>query len=357
MTINLKSLQKPQLLLNKEICKANINRMILAMSDSDSIFRPHFKTHNSPLVGEWFREQGVRAITVSSFEMAFTFINAGWKDITIAFPFNLNWCKEINKISGDIKLNITIEDTYTATLAARDIKRPVGVMIKTDTGYGRTGIRATDYLTFENIIDIIDKSKTLQFIGFLAHAGHTYKAPDKASIKNIYYTSLEQLNALKAHIGRGLTSYGDTPSCSLIKPLSHFDEYRPGNFVFYDLMQLHLGACTESDIALILACPVASVHQKRNEIVVHGGAVHLSKEYLEIDGEKIYGKAVLLNKDGTIKADRPNGYVRSLSQEHGIINADNNFLKQIKPGDTIGILPVHACLTAQVMGYEYSELK
>ena len=100
------------------------------------------------------------------------------------------------------------------------------------------------------------------------------------------------------------------------------DEIRPGNFVFYDLMQWQIGACELADIAVALACPVVALHPERGQIVVHGGAVHLSKEALvEGDGEVSFGRVVLLNEAGW----RPLGEgakVVSLSQEHGIIQAD-----------------------------------
>ena len=59
------------------------------------IFRPHFKTHQSVKTGEWFREAGVTAITVSSVSMAQKFADAGWDDITIAFPLNIREAEKV----------------------------------------------------------------------------------------------------------------------------------------------------------------------------------------------------------------------------------------------------------------------
>ncbi len=36
---------------------------------NDVVFRPHFKTHQSHKIGQWFRNEGVNAITVSSIKM------------------------------------------------------------------------------------------------------------------------------------------------------------------------------------------------------------------------------------------------------------------------------------------------
>jgi len=42
-------------------------------------------------------------------------------------------------------------------------------------------------------------------------------------------------------------------------------------------------------------------------------------------------------------------YIKSVSQEHGIIHADKNQVENIKVGDWLGVLPIHSCLTADVM--------
>ena len=67
-------------------------------------FRPHFKTHNSAFIGNWFRKLGIHSITVSSVSMAKFFSAYGWRDITIAFPVNP---LEIGAISANWPMNST----------------------------------------------------------------------------------------------------------------------------------------------------------------------------------------------------------------------------------------------------------
>ena len=44
------------------------------------------------------------------------------------------------------------------------------------------------------------------------------------------------------------------------------------------------------------------------------------------------------------------GRITGLSQEHGILKIDNTeILDSIKPGQVVLILPVHSCLTANLM--------
>jgi len=77
----LKKIVKPTLLLDEQRAVQNIERMVEKAGKNGVLLRPHFKTHQSAEIGEWFRSRGVHAITVSSVDMAEYFIDHGWKDI------------------------------------------------------------------------------------------------------------------------------------------------------------------------------------------------------------------------------------------------------------------------------------
>jgi len=149
-------------------------------------------------------------------------------------------------------------------------------------------------------------------------------------------------------------SVGDTPGCSICDDLGAVDEIRPGNFVFYDAMQLRLGACSAADIAIALACPVVALHPERREAIVYGGAIHLSKDSLCDDDRAIYGLIAFPTDDGW--SDPVAGaYVAGLSQEHGIIRFGSEGFERVKVGSLLCVLPAHSCLTANLMG-EYLSL-
>ena len=60
-------------------------------------------------------------------------------------------------------------------------------------------------------------------------------------------------------------------------------------------------------------------------------------------------EVVLLDENGwTIPSHY--SYLKSISQEHGVIKASDELLAQVKVGDLVGILPVHSCMTADCMG-------
>jgi D-serine deaminase-like pyridoxal phosphate-dependent protein len=344
-------IRKPTLLINEQICKKNIERMAEKAKHKKLIFRPHFKTHQSIEIGEWFREFGVEKITVSSVTMARAFAKAGWNDITIAFPLNLREFPAIMTLAKSININVLIADVETMFFLKKSCSENLGFFIKIDVGNHRVGLLPDDTEAIEKILELAKKNETLTFRGFLAHAGHTYHAKNAPEIENIHASSCHIMTQVKQRLKTDypqmICSIGDTPSCSLMEDFTGIDEIRPGNFVFYDEMQYQLGSCNEGSIALIAACPVVSKNRKRNEIVIYGGAVHLSKEFLPIHGGKIFGKVVFLDENGWQFTKEPI-WITSLSQEHGIMSVQKDFLDSINIGDVIGIIPVHSCLTANL---------
>ena len=345
-------IKKPTLVLNSNICKSNISTMASKAREQNVMFRPHFKTHQSAAVAEWFREEGVKAITVSSVTMARYFADYGWKDITIAFPINILEIDEINQLASLIKLHLLIESEETAGFLVEKLTDNCGFFVKIDTGYHRTGIEATN-VSLINAVLKASKSPLLYFEGFLTHSGHAYHINDKTELLSIQQNTIEKLLRLKKHYQTQypgiIVSVGDTPTCSQLPFVDGIDEIRPGNFVFFDVMQFELGSCTLENIAVALICPVVAIHHSRQEAVIYGGAVHLSKEEASLppDPEPFYGLAVSWdgnNWDTSMLL----GKVRSLSQEHGIVSLTQHGFN-LKPGDLVAVLPIHSCLTATLM--------
>lgn len=343
---------RPTLVINKEICLRNIERMALKAKEHHLKFRPHFKTHQSAVIGTWFRQFEVDAITVSSVQMAEYFAGNGWNDITIAFPLNILEMNNINRLAANIKLNLSLENKQAAEFLVNEISAPAGVYLKVDTGYNRTGIVTSRTNKLDAILEILSQNKMLTFKGFLTHNGLTYSARSTNEIFSRHFDALLKLKTLKQRYKSAFPnveiSIGDTPSCSICTNFNGVDEIRPGNFVFYDLMQQNLGVCTFNDIAVRMVCPVVARHPSRNEVVIYGGAIHLSKESMQnIDGKGFYGR-ISVYKKGEKKLLSERNYVSRLSQEHGILKVSQKNFDSFNIGDLVEIIPVHSCLTANL---------
>lgn len=320
--------------------------MIKKSADQRLLLRPHFKTHQSHEVGHWFRDAGVKQITTSSVEMAAYFAQDGWSDITIAFPFNTLESNTLNNIEESITLNLCVESVEVMEMAITSLKRRANIMLLTDIGYHRTGIDPQDHDTMERIIDMASSADHLTPVGFLGHAGHSYQCRGRHEIQDVHVKSTAILAHLKKRYDL-MTSCGDTPTCSIAEHFNGIDEIRPGNFIYYDLSQYHIGSCELDDVAVAMACPVVAIHPERDEAVIYGGGVHFSKDRTEgPNGLTYYGLMVKLTDSGwELLHEAP--ILSSVSQEHGVLKGPGT--KALKPGDVVGVLPVHSCMAVDCM--------
>ena len=337
-------------------------KKIKARADEKSItLRPHFKTHQSASIGQWFRELGIEKIAVSSFDMARYFADNGWSDISICIPLNPLLIPDINQLAKEVSLHVLVDSLAAVELLKAEISTNLNVWIEVDIGDARTGIDANNKEEIVKVAEEIELSERLKFKGILNHAGIAYKAESTQEIEKIYKRSMKMLNSIKQYllindISQCLISIGDTPTSSIIDSYDErVDEMRPGNFVFYDLTQFNLGSCNEDEIALAIACPVISTHPERDEVIVHGGAIHLSKEYYNDDyGDQVFGLIALPDEGKGWTKHIKDMAVRKISQEHGIIHGPRNEIEKIKIGDVLVILPVHSCLNANLFSELYT---
>lgn len=347
-------LSKPTLLLDRLKVEKNIGKMSRKSDSTGVVFRPHFKTHQSLDMGRLFRQWSIDKITVSSLSMAEKFAADGWKDITVAFPVNLLELDIINRLAGKIQLNLLVDHKDAVHLLDGRLNHTVNIFIKIDVGNHRAGIHWQETSQVMDVVKRVETAEKLTFMGLLTHAGHTYSAKSVDEIEAIHKDSIARLVAIKeALLNEGISdcliSVGDTPTCSLMKDFKGVDEIRPGNFVFYDAMQAELGACTYDEISVAVACPVVSKYPERGEIMLYGGGVHFSKEYiLNERNEKVFGylaEPSLRGWGGVNKAC----YLSGLSQEHGILKVPYDVMEEVNLGDVLLIYPIHSCFTANLL--------
>lgn len=346
------NITRPTLLLDLEKTKANLDAMIGKAEKTQTTLIPHFKTHQSREIGELFRDRGIRKITVSSVKMAAYFAKNGWDDITIAFPFNILELPEVHRlVNGGCDLTLLVTDMDTIAHLAEYLEVPVQVLIEIDAGYGRSGVSVRKVDEIQQMIHAMEEAKLMSCIGLYCHPGNTYHASSIEDIRQIWALVIKRMNFLKGQLqaDRELKiRMGDTPGCTVVQAMDGVDEIGPGNFIFYDLVMNYLNVCAEEQIAVAVACPVVS-KKEGNQLVIHGGAVHFSKDHLfDEHKEKFFGEMVILEEKGWSQII-PEAKLISLSQEHGILSVDAVTFETLRVGDVVGILPIHSCLTANLM--------
>lgn len=332
--------QHPILILDTGRCRQNINRMAERAKAAGCAFRPHFKTHQSKQIGQWFREEGVTGITVSSISMAKYFIEDGWNDITIAFPFFVQQLEGLKEIENQATLRLFVNSVEDLELLNRELKNPFKFFIEIDPGAGRSGISYKKTGLISELIEASDKQEKSIFHGFYIHDGRTYTSRSEEEIQEKINPTIDILGNLKSSFPEAIISMGDTPSASTSNRLNELDEMTPGNFVFYDYMQVQIGSCSIEDVALFAVLPIAQMIPDANRTILHGGAVHLSKEFLLSGEEKNFGQVVKYSEGSDIS--ETDLFLTAISQEHGTLNGIP------EPDNHLWVCPIHSCLTANL---------
>lgn len=343
--MDIKNVSRPTLILDESRCKRNIRRMVKKAEKNQCQFRPHFKTHQSRTVGKWFKDEGIQGITVSSPDMALYFAEDGWDDITIAFPFYPTQLNKLKKLEKLCSLRLFIDSEEDLNLLKDHLNNPFMAVIEIDGGFGRSGIHFQNTDLINDLIKLSNRLDLSTFHGFYIHDGRTYQVKGKHEVERAISPSLDALKGLKKKFPDSKISLGDTPSASLLDDISDLDEITPGNMVFYDWMQVNIGSCTLDEVSMFVALPIAQVDKNRTDAIVHGGAAHLSKDYILSNGQKNYGQLVDYASGSNIKAVE-NSFLSALSQEHGTLNYLPDWIT-----NHVTICPIHSCLTANLFDH------
>ena len=192
-------MEKPTLILDAAKCRANLKRMADRVARNPHVtLRPHAKTHQSAVIGTWFRDElGVTGITVSSVDMALYFASHGWKDITIAFTVNPRQMEALHQMARQgVQLGLLVESMETLELLQAKLEHDVHIWLDIDTGYHRTGLDWHDgQADILALAHAVDASPHMQLAGLLGHAGHTYDARGNAQVQAIHRDTVQRMNA------------------------------------------------------------------------------------------------------------------------------------------------------------------
>jgi D-serine deaminase-like pyridoxal phosphate-dependent protein len=261
--------------------------------------------------------------------------------------------EDIRTLAAQVHLGLLVESGESLARLAAGLPENVDIWLKIDSGMHRAGLDMGDSAAVLALARAVLAHKNFTLRGLLTHAGQTYHAHSPEEIRQMYAASVQAMNALRGKLQDDLgvtleVSVGDTPGCTLCDDLGSVDEIRPGNFIFFDAMMHDLGVCAWEEVAVAMACPIVALHPERNEAVIYGGSIHLSKELLEADGHGFYGYAAFPTAQGWQPADAHSRVV-SLSQEHGVVRLTPQDFGKLKIGDLLYVLPVHSCLVVEAL--------
>ena len=332
-------IETPALLLHQDVVEQNITRMQARANALGVALRPHAKTHKCPEVARRQRAAGALGLTVATLAEAEAFADAGFDDLTWAFPIDRTHIPHARQLAERCTLRVVTDDQATAAALSGS---GLHVWLKVDCGYHRAGVDPASTYAL-NVARTLGHERGLVFDGILSHSGHAYRTRDReeaaavAEAERSVMTWFADLLKKEGIPVRGV-SVGSTPAMAAVKQLNGITEARPGNYVFFDRTMVLIGCCDPEDVGVTVLTTVVSHQPGASHFVVDAGALALSKD----TGPAHLDLAPAM---GAVKA-HPELVVASLSQEHGVIRGAPEVLHgRFAVGERLEIIPNHSCLT------------
>lgn len=319
----------PYLALDHQRLMANLEQMAAHVRSLGGRLWPHLKTHKSREIARLQAQLGAGGATVATLAEARFAIGCGLTDVLIAYPpVPTAKVRALAELTDRARVAVTCsEPGHTDFLRAA--AAAVGVYWEVEVGTGRLGTPPGDptAAAVTGLADAVNAS----YRGLLAFAGHAYKATSDAELRAVQAQQEEALLATAAALQRrgitGVLSVGTTPLSRFESGLA--DEYRFGNYVFYDATQVALGSAGIDQCALAVITTVIGTPGPCRA-VIDAGSKSLPAERMSA-----------LTPDLGLVYGHPDVRLIALYEEHGLLESAEPH--GLRLGDRVAVIPNHAC--------------
>ena len=338
MSLHKSDLDTPALVVDIDKLRRNITDMAEFAASQGIQLRPHAKTHKTPQVAALQLEAGAVGLTVAKLSEAEVFIEAGCREILVAYPLVgeskhrrlIELCQRANIMT--VVDHPQIAEGLSRSTAAAGLELPV--MVEVDTGLGRCGVEPG--APARELAHQVARLPGLRFAGLLTHEGHAQLAgtPDQVRDTGL---SAGQMMAETAELVRKsglevpIISVGLTATAKITATVAGVTETRPGIYVFYDRSEmLHQVVPPERCAARVLA--TVATRPTPDRLILDAGTKALTSDRAGVS-PPVGGHGYVIG--------HPDWDINSLSEEHGAtrISADD----PVKIGERVEIIPNHIC--------------
>ena len=340
------SLQTPAIILNLDALENNIKSYQELCDKNNKELWPMIKTHKSTEMIKMQVEAGAKGMLCGTLDEAEACCSAGVEKVMYAYPVaSEQSIKRVIELTKKCDFIIRLDNLDGAKIvneAAIKAGVQISYTIIIDSGLHRFGVKA------ENVVDFADalkEMKGLKFRGISSHPGHVYAATCKAELPK--YIEDEHNNIKLAADNLRSAGYtleyitsGSTPTFAAATKDENINVLHPGNYVFLDTIQMSIEAAKQEECSLTVYATVIS-HPSEDLFICDAGAKCLGLDQGAHGNSSIVGF-------GTVKG-HPELIVSGLSEEVGKLHVEGK--TDLKVGDTIEIIPNHACSTANLTSY------
>lgn len=338
----LASLRTPCYVVDVAVARANAERMLAKATALGTVLRPHMKTHKTIEAGTMQTGGTKRRITVSSLAEAFFFADGGFDDILYAVPITPDKLPDAAALTARLDafhILIDHEAQVEAMLKCAVPRggKPWSVVMMVDCGYHRDGVDPEDEASVA-LAKRIAEAPNAKFLGIYTHGGHSY---DGSSVEAVVKIGEQERDAVvqfasklrAADITFSMVGVGSTPTSS--NPPAHLDgvtEMHPGNYAYYDWMQVKVGSCRPEDVAVRVCTRIIGQYPKQNMLLIDMGWTGISAQGKEHGYGFIEG--------------HPELKISHLKQECGEVESTDGSpldFSEYPIGAILRVLPWHSC--------------
>lgn len=321
--------------------RANIERVVTYCGDHGITWRPHVKTHKSLRLARLQLDAGAPGLTVATPREAEVMATLT-DDLLVAYPVvGGNKLERLMALPGSVRLMIGLDSSEVLGMvqsAASDMPRSVRVLVEIDVGLGRVGLQTPAEAV--RLAEEISESTSLDYAGIMFYPGHirshsAEQAADLAVLGDVLESFYDALDT--AGLAPSVVSGGSTPTLWRSHDIPGLTEIRPGTCIFFDREGLTIDVAEPGHLAYSVLATVVSMAVS-GQAVVDAGSKALAKEARGGDD----GFGFLL--------DHPEILVRSLSEEHGILDLSAADWRPTV-GDRVRIVPNHVCVSVNLQDH------
>ncbi len=336
------ALDTPVVVVDLDRLERNVQAMAERARAAGVALRPHLKSHKTLEIARRQAAAGAAGVTVAKLDEAEAYLDVGFTDLfvanEVAGPAKWARAAALQK-RGTVALGVdSVEGArgLAAAAAAEDVVIPV--LIEIDSGLHRAGLLPSEAVA--DLAEAIAELEALNLRGVFTHAGHAYGAHSVDEVRDIGRKEASDASQAAELIrARGITcpvvSVGSTPTICATGVQPGVTEIRPGNYVFFDRMQVALGAATPENCSLSVISTVIS-RPATDRLVLDAG----SKTFALDRGA--HGLEALAG----FGQDTEHGLVLNrLSEEHGVLDPGGT---SVGVGERLRFNVNHACTVANL---------
>jgi len=342
-------LDTPSVIVDLDVLERNIAEMAAVAKAEGVQLRPHIKTHKSPKIARMQLDAGAVGITCAKLGEAEAMADGRITDIFVCYPLVTEMkVRRLAALARRPGMTVsTIVDSPEGIAALSSVfahePAPLEVLVKVDTGLGRVGVAPGDATVA--LAQQVVAAPGLRFGGICMHEGQTYKYPDNEDRAEVGRAAGESLvataHALNAvGLAPARVSSGSTPGGPATASVAGITEMRPGNYAFYDAMQVGLNVVPPERCALRVLVTVVS-HTARDRAVMDAGSKTLTSDTGVHGMTGSAGHGIVVGKEDI--------QVVGLSEEHGWLTLDPHG-SDVQISEMLEVIPVHSCPVANLAG-------